>query len=169
MYVQPTNLTKWPISLLLASLTTAAYALTADVAKPVQIEADTAIFDKAAGTATYTGNVIIRQGTLEITAGNIQINAPNNEIQNIMATGTPVNLKQQMDNGKLAQGKANELQYFVKDKRLILRGNAELLQDKDRFASNTIEYSPDNGQLKAGGTGKSGRVSATFYPTNKAQ
>ncbi len=169
MYVQPTNLTKWPISLLLASLTTAAYALTADVAKPVQIEADTAIFDKAAGTATYTGNVIIRQGTLEITAGNIQINAPNNEIQSIMATGTPVNLKQQMDNGKLAQGKANELQYFVKDKHLILRGNAELLQDKDRFASSTIEYSPDNGQLKAGGTGKSGRVSATFYPTNKAQ
>lgn len=169
MYVQPTNLTKWITSLLLASFTTAAYALTADVAKPVQIEADTAVFDKVAGTATYTGNVIIRQGTLEITAGTIQINAPNNEIQTIVATGTPVNLKQQMDNGKLAQGKANELQYFVKDKRLILRGNAELMQDKDRFASNSIEYSPDNGQLKAGGTGKSGRVSATFYPTNKAE
>ena len=169
MCVQLTKLTEWTFCVLLVGYASTAYALNADVEKPVQIEADTAIFDKIAGTATYTGNVIIRQGTLEILANNIQIIAPNNEIQQILATGAPVSLKQKMENGKLAQGQANQLQYRVKDKHLILKGNALLSQDQDRFSSNLIEYSPDNGQLKAGGSGRSGRVSATFYPTNKAE
>lgn len=171
MYVQLIKPIKWLTLLLLGSMISTAYALNSDVEKPVQIEADEAIFDKAAGTATYNGNVVIRQGTLEIFASHIQINAPGNEIQNIVASGNPVSLKQTMENGKLAQGQAAEMQYFVKDKRLIFNGNAKLTQDKDMFASNHIEYLPDSGQLIAGSKGstsKTGRVSATFYPTNKA-
>ena len=128
MCVQPTKPIKWLLYLLLTSMSTGVHALTTDVEQPVQIEADQAVFDKSAGTATYSGNVIIRQGTLEIFASNIQINAPDNEIKNITATGKPVSLKQKMDNGKLATGQANEMQYFVKDKRLILNGNAQLTQ-----------------------------------------
>ncbi len=165
--IKSTN--EWLLCLLLASVSLPAYALKSDVEEVVQIEANSAVFDKAAGTATYDGNVIIRQGTLEILAAHIEINAPGNEIHSIVATGTPVSLKQKMDNGKLVQGKASSIQYLVKDKRLIMTGNAELMQDQDRFASNHIEYLPDSGQLKAGGTGKSGRVSAVFYPTNKAE
>ncbi|WP_242632910.1 lipopolysaccharide transport periplasmic protein LptA [Thiothrix fructosivorans] len=157
--------------MLLSVVATTAHALKADVEAPVQIEANSAVFDKMAGTASYDGNVIIRQGTLEILAAHIEINAPNNEITSIMATGAPVSLKQTMDNGKRASGKARTMQYWVKEKRLILDGDAELLQDQDRFTSNHIEYLTGTGQLKAGGTGgkgKSGRVSAVFYPTNKA-
>lgn len=168
MFAQPIKSTKWLATLLLSGMLSHAYALSSDVEKPVEIEADSAIFDKAAGTATYDGNVMIRQGTLEILASRIEINAPDNEIRAIIATGGPVSLKQTMDNGKLVQGKANEIEYSVKDKRLLLTGNAELMQDKDKFTSNRIEYQPDTGQLKAGGSGKSGRVSAIFYPTNKA-
>ncbi|MBO0614791.1 MAG: lipopolysaccharide transport periplasmic protein LptA [Pseudomonadota bacterium] len=175
MCAQPTKsnkrLTTGLLCLLLSVVATTAHALKADVEAPVQIEANSAVFDKMAGTASYDGNVIIRQGTLEILAAHIEINAPNNEITSIMATGAPVSLKQTMDNGKRASGKARTMQYWVKEKRLILDGDAELLQDQDRFTSNHIEYLTGTGQLKAGGTGgkgKSGRVSAVFYPTNKA-
>lgn len=169
MFAQPTKLTNWLCIALLTS-SSSAYALSSDVEKPVMIEADSAVFDKQAGTASYTGNVSIKQGSLEIFASHIEINAPENEIKTIIATGGPVRLQQKMDNGKLVKGKASEINYFVKNKRLILNGNAELMQDKDRFTSNHIEYLPDTGQLKAGGKGKgsSGRVSAVFYPTNKA-
>ena len=178
MCAQPTKstpsnngLTPWLLCLLLAGMASTAYAIKSDVEAPVQIEADAAVFDKMAGKASYDGNVSIRQGTLEILAAHIEINAPNNEIVSIVATGSPVSLKQKMDNGKLASGKAREMQYLGKEKRLILNGDAELLQDQDRFTSNHIEYLTDTGQLKAGGTGskgKAGRVSAVFYPTNKA-
>jgi lipopolysaccharide transport periplasmic protein LptA len=168
MCAQPTKLNKWLLCLLLAGITSTAHALKSDVEAPVQIEADSAVFDKMAGTATYEGNVSIKQGTLEILATRIEINAPNNEIVSIFAIGVPVSLKQKMDNGKLASGKAREMHYLVKEKRLILDGDAELLQDQDRFTSNHIEYLTGTGQLQAGGKGKSGRVSAVFYPTNKA-
>ncbi len=168
MCAQPTKLNKWLLCLLLAGITSSAYALKTDVAAPVQIEADSAVFDKLAGTASYDGNVSIIQGTLEILAAHIEINAPNNEIISIIATGVPVSLKQKMDDGKLASGKAREMQYLVKEKRLILNGDAELLQGQDRFTSNHIEYLTSTGQLTAGGKGKAGRVSAVFYPTNKA-
>lgn len=166
-----TKLNKGLLCLLLAGMVSSAHALKSDVEEAVRIEADSAVFDKMVGTASYDGNVNIRQGTLQILATHIEINAPNNEIQSIVATGSPVSLQQKMDNGKLVQGKAREIRYLVKEKRLILDGDAELMQDKDRFTSNHIEYLPDSGQLKAGGTaskGKSGRVSAIFYPTNKA-
>lgn len=154
--------------LLLGGSHPAAHALKTDVEQPVQIEADSAVFDKQAGTASYEGNVRIQQGSLLITAARIDIIAPNNEITSIAATGTPVVLQQQMDNGKQVQGKANHIRYLVKEKRLILDGDAELTQDRDRFTSSHIEYLPATGQLTAGGKGKGGRVSAVFYPTNKA-
>ena len=175
MCAQPTKsnkrLTTGLLCLLLSGVASTAYAIKSDVEAPVQIEANSAVFDKMAGTASYDGNVTIRQGTLEILAAHIEINAPNNEIISIVASGAPVSLKQTMDNGKRASGKARTMQYWVKEKRLILDGDAELLQDQDRFTSNHIEYLTGTGQLKAGGTGgkgKSGRVSAVFYPTNKA-
>lgn len=169
MFIQHTKLNKWLLGLLILSSTTTAYALKSDVEQPVTIEADEAVFDKNAGTASYDGNVIIKQGTLEILASHIDILAPESEIQTITATGSPVSFKQQMDDNKQAQGKANEMQYHVKEKRLLLKGNAELQQDQDKFSGNYIEYLPNDGQLKANGEGsKSGRISATFYPTNKA-
>ena len=175
MCAQPTKsnkrLTTGLLCLLLSGVASTAYAIKSDVEAPVQIEANSAVFDKMAGTASYDGNVTIRQGTLEILAAHIEINAPNNEIISIVASGAPVSLKQTMDNGKRASGKAKTMQYWVKEKRLVLDGDAELLQDQDRFTSNHIEYLTGTGQLKAGGTagkGKSGRVSAVFHPTNKA-
>lgn len=154
--------------LLLAALPSLVHALASDVEKPLQIDADTATFDKKAGTAVYTGKVVVHQGSLEILAAEVHITAPENKIQLVVATGAPVNFKQQMDDGKQAVGHSNKMQYFVAEKRLLLDGDAELAQDQDKFSGNHIEYLPNTGQLNADGSGsKSGRVSATFYPTNK--
>jgi len=80
-----------------------------------------------------------------------------------------VKFKQKMDDGKLAKGQANRVVYLVESKRIVLDGNAAITQNNDNFASNHIEYSISNGELKAGNKktpGKS-RVKAVFYPTNK--
>lgn len=178
-----TNLrcTKLFASLALASFLSTAYAVSEDVTKPVSLEADSVIFNKQAGTAVYAGNVQIKQGTLSISAGRIDINAPENEIQTIRATGNPVRFQQMMDNGKQAIGTAKSMQYFVLQKRLVLEGDATLSQDKDTFNSNQIEYDIRSGELKAGraaskddqNTGsepkKPDRVRAIFYPSNQAR
>jgi lipopolysaccharide export system protein LptA len=149
------------------------WALTEDTKKPVSISANSVVFNKAKGYAVYEGNVSIKQGTLEISAWKIELFAPGNEIQRIEASGSPVIFKQRMDDGKLAQGKGKKMRYLVKEKRLILTGEAELSQDKDRFSSNQIQYSLRTGELTAGNNKRTdknqptGRVRAIFYPTNK--
>jgi lipopolysaccharide export system protein LptA len=165
---------------LVVGIPTLSHALSKDVEEPVTINADAAEFDRNAGKAAYIGNVVIKQGTLEIKAGRVDIIAPNNEIQTITAAGNPITFNQLMDDGKQASGQAKQMIYQVGQKRLVLTGDAVLMQDRDRFASNRIEYQTNTGQLKAGNATagaekqtpdqrRQGRVSATFYPTNKAQ
>ncbi len=158
------------ILLLSASL---ASALKSDAEKPVHIDADSVLFNKTKGLAVYEGNVSIVQGTLKITAHRIEINAPNNEIESITATGKPVSFQQKMDDGKLAKGSANKLLFLVKEKRLLMDGNAVISQNNDKFSSNHIEYSTLTGELKAGKNqkvpGSKGRVKVIFYPSNKAK
>lgn len=151
--------------------TSSAFALSSDIKQPVTIDADSVSFNKAKGYAVYEGNVSIEQGTLKIKAAKIEIFAPNNDIDRIVANGAPVSFQQKMDDGKFAIGKANNVQYKVKAKQLTLSGNASLSQDKDTFSSPNIVYSIATGELTAGGTPagsnkKPGRVKAIFYPSN---
>ncbi|KAG1665759.1 Lipopolysaccharide export system ATP-binding protein LptB [Nymphon striatum] len=156
---------------LVLAVTSPAIALKDDVSKPVHIDADSVVFNKSKGFATYEGNVAIKQGTLVMRAHKIEIKAPNNKIILIEAKGSPVSIQQKMDDGKMAKGSAKHIRYLVEDKRLILTGNAELSQNSDKFSSNHIEYSVRSGELKAGDKKSAGkdRVRAIFYPSNKAK
>jgi lipopolysaccharide export system protein LptA len=152
-------------------VSSSAHALRDDIEKPVHINADSVLFNKTKGLAVYEGNVSIVQGSLDIRAAKIEINAPNNEIVKISANGSPVSFQQKMDNGKLAKGKANRVTYLVKEKRLFLDGNAVISQNNDKFSSDHIEYSMSSGELKAGNKKAPGknRVKAIFYPSNKSK
>lgn len=155
---------------LLVTLSSTANALKDDIEKPVQIDADSVLFNKTKGIGVYEGNVSIVQGSLDIRATKIEIDAPNGEIQKITASGSPVKFKQKMDDGNLAQGEANSVVYLVDSKSIILDGNAAITQNNDKFTSNHIVYSISDGELQAGdkeASGK-GRVKAIFYPTNKS-
>jgi len=159
------------LALCLALISTTSFALKSDVEKPVNINADTVLFNRVKGLAVYEGNVNISQGTLEIRAHKIEIFAPNNEIEKIIAQGKPVSFKQKMDDGKLVKGGANRVIYQIKNKRLFMDGNAFITSGKDKFSSNHIEYSIQNGELKAGNkkSPAKNRVNVIFYPTNKAK
>jgi lipopolysaccharide export system protein LptA len=159
------------LSLLLACLPLTSHALSEDVEKPLNIESDTAEFDNSNGTATYVGNVLSTQGTLEIKSETLNIQAPENEIETVTAKGTPVNFQQQMDDGKMVVGHSQTMIYLVKEKKLILKGNAELQLEKDVIENDHIEYYVDSGELHAGNKNtkqKGDRVKAVFHPTNKA-
>ena len=161
-------------SMLIASLlvlSSSVQALKDDIEKPVYINANSVLFNKSKGLGVYEGNVSIVQGSLDIRAAKIEINAPGGEITKITATGGPVKFQQKMDDGKLAKGQANRVVYQVANKRIVLDGNATITQNNDKFASNHIEYSISNGELKAGNKKSAGksRVKAVFYPTNKTK
>ena len=162
------------VTVLLSSLLlshSSVHALKDDIEKPVYINADSVLFNKAKGQGVYEGNVTIVQGSLDIRAAKIDIHAPGGEIKTITATGSPVKFQQKMDDGKLAKGQANRVVYQVANKRIVLDGNAVITQNNDRFASNHIQYSTSSGELKAGNKKAAGRsrVKAVFFPSNKSK
>ena len=145
------------------------WGLSKDIEQPVNIEADTVMFNNEKGIANYQGHVIIVQGSLEIRADKVNIQAPDHEIVSIVATGKPVKMQQTMDDGQLVKGQGNTITYQVKGKKIILTGKAKLEQGKDMISNNNITYLPASGELKAGGKKNSGRVKAVFHPSNKVK
>lgn len=50
-----------------------AFALQSDSRQPIQIEADQGSLDQANQSTTFSGNVVIRQGTLNISAARVNV------------------------------------------------------------------------------------------------
>ena len=70
---------------LLTLLPTFSSALESDREQPIRIQADAAIVDEASGSSVYTGNVIITQGTLKVTANEVEIFTADSEVIQIIA------------------------------------------------------------------------------------
>lgn len=174
MYKQNLNrLSRYLVLLMWLATSSSAMALSTDIKQPLRISADTVVFNKAKGTAVYSGNVVIIQGSLQIRAWEINISAPKNAINTMSAKGSPAIFQQTMDDGKVAKGSSKLIRYFVKQKKMTLDGDAVLTQNNDKFSSDHIEYSTRTGELKAGiprikgkKQNPKGRVNAIFYPTN---
>lgn len=73
----------------------AAFALPSDRNQPITLLADRATFNERTGVTTYSGNVIIEQGTMKLQANSIVANLNNKrQISLITATGSPAQFQQ---------------------------------------------------------------------------
>ena len=162
-----------PLALLLTALSLASVdskALTSDRQKNIHVQADSAIVDDKSGQSTYTGNVVIDQGTLHITADKVQITSKQNEVVKVVASSNEhsehlAHYQQQPDNSQqLVQADAREITWLVKERRLELQGNATLKQTKDSFFSGeTIHYDVGTGTVNAR-SGSDAQVETVFKP-----
>lgn len=147
---------------------TYAYALPEDSQKPIHLSADKATYSERTGTTTYSGNVVITQGSLKIHAQHLTVQlGADRSITAATAQGTPATFEQiiSLDKG-LAKGRANQIQYNAQTGIVTLTGNAKLTQDGNTFAGNTIRYSLSAGDVEAqAGGGR--RVELVIAPNTK--
>ncbi len=134
-----------------------AFALQSDRSQPISLVADRATYNDKTGVTTYSGNVIIEQGTLKIQAANIVANLnKSRQISTVTANGSPAKFQQQLDTKKgLAKGEASKIIYNAETGILTLIGNAYLYQDGASIRSNTLRYSMNKGDIEANGSGAS--------------
>ncbi len=150
--------------LLLARTSSVGLARTGDADKPVHIESDRAELDRRAGIGRYIGNVRITQGSMRILADELRIFIAGNKIDQMVATGHPVRLRQLTDDNREITGQALRIVYRASDNDISLEEDAELRQDGNRFASERISYNIGTGVVTAG-TGEAGeRVEVTIQP-----
>jgi len=144
------------ISLLLTSLITLpALALESDATEEITIQSDRAELDRKAGTAIYTGDVILEQGTLKITADRITlISNKQRKLTKAIAVGQPAHFQQQMEGEKgLTKAQGKTITYLTTNKNITLLEDATLEQEGNLFTGETIIYNMVNENVSAkGGT-----------------
>ncbi|CAD9194396.1 MAG: lipopolysaccharide transport periplasmic protein LptA [Acinetobacter bohemicus] len=149
-----------------------ALAIPADRNQAISLVADRATYNEKTGITTYTGNVIIEQGTMKLQADSIVANLnAKREISTITATGRPARFQQQVDVNKgLAKGQAQKIIYNAETGIITLSGGALLQQNGASIRGNTLKYSMNKGDVEATGTpnssgSSSGRVQIVIPPS----
>lgn len=119
------------------------------------------------GPCVLTGNVHIVQGSLEIQAARADIRQGDGDIQSAKLSGSPVRLKQDMDNGGTMNATASQVDYDLQQDTVVFTGKAVVQQPgQGSISGERIVYNMRTGQVQGGGDG--GRVSLQFEPRNKA-
>ena len=132
---------KAALFLLGIGLTGGAHALSSDQEQPLNIDADTVEINDKTGVSVYTGNVIATQGTLVLNADIVTIYSPQRELDKVIAEGNPARYKQRPDNkDEDVRAKAQRMEYYAAQEKLILLEGGHLWQGQDEFSGNRIEY-----------------------------
>ncbi|MGH8596412.1 MAG: lipopolysaccharide transport periplasmic protein LptA [Gammaproteobacteria bacterium] len=140
--------------LCLVALGDLAYALATDVEQPIEIEADFAELDDQAGRTTYTGNVVVVQGTMRMTGEKLIANFDENrQLVDVYLEGKPAYFKQTPDGGKQdIEGEGLQIEYHQKKSLLYLIDQASLKQGERLFEGYRINYDTERSIITGRGT-----------------
>ncbi|MGA9854453.1 MAG: lipopolysaccharide transport periplasmic protein LptA [Gammaproteobacteria bacterium] len=146
-----------------------AWALKSDKTQAINIQSDHGDFQSDAssnnGTGIYTGNVIITQGSIRITADKAILHMLNGEIQTADITGAPATFQQQPDSGPLSHGVADEITYDANKNVVVLTGHAHVQQGERQITGDVIQYNTATEHVTAtGGKTSGGRINITIPP-----
>lgn len=141
------------ISLLAGIYTSPVFALPTDKNETIRGSADKLTVDQKNGIATYTGSVIIQQGTLVISADSIVIHTnADNDVEKMVAQGSPARFQQQPDKDQgLVTAAAKQITYTPDNQRLLLIEDASVEQNGAVMSGPRIDYDLVKEVMKAAG------------------
>lgn len=161
------------------------FAEKADRSKPIQLEADRATVEdvnrkESTRISTFTGNVILTQGTLRIKADKLVMKEDRNGFRHAIATGNLVTFRQKRDGlNEYVEGWSERAEYDSKADKIELFRQARLKRGSDEVNGDYISYEMTTEFFKVIGnnnravepdttnTGK--RVRITIQPKNKSE
>ncbi len=133
---------------LLSSLT--AVALPDDRDQAIYIQSDRAERDERKGTTVYTGDVEIDQGSLHISAEQVTIHSTDDEVSEIVATGSPAKMHQKpAADREPVYARARTIQYDVIGEILTLVEQATVTQEGSTVTGERIVYYVKEQRVKA--------------------
>ena len=150
------------------------FAEAADRDKPIDLEADSVKVDDAKQTSTYTGNVILTQGTLVIHADKLIVREDKEGFQHSTSLGNPTTFKQKREGkNEYMEGSAQRIEYDGRMDKVQLYTKAWVKRGEDIVHGDYIMYdaNAEYAEVIGGGTATparpTGRVRAIIQPKNK--
>ncbi len=140
-----------------------------DSSEPINIEANRMVSQESANSVVFIGNVDARQGKLTIRTDEMTVfytAAKNNKDKQAASQMEKLSCK---NNVKIVQGDwlgtGDRMDYFAKERKVILSGNAKAWQGQNMVAGKTIIYYLDEKRsvVEQDETTKS-RVKAVLHP-----
>jgi lipopolysaccharide export system protein LptA len=152
-----------------------ALAESADRDKPIDLEADTLKVDDAKQISTYSGNVILTQGTLVIRADKLIVREDSGGFQQSTSLGNPTTFKQKREGkNEYMEGSAQRIEYDGRMDKIQLYTKAWVKRGEDIVHGDYISYDANSeyaevlgGTKSTDGVTSSGRVRAVIQPKNK--
>ena len=152
-----------------------ALAESADRDQPIELEADTVTVNDAKKISTYSGNVILTQGSLVIHADKLIVHEDEQGFQHSTSTGNPSTFKQKREGkNEYMEGSAQRIEYDGRMDKVQLYTRASVKRGGDIVHGDYIsydanaEYAEVLGGIKSESGGpSSGRVKAIIQPKNK--
>lgn len=161
------NINKLSVVLLML-LSTAALAKNTDFSQPIEVNADRNEASLKQQMLVYSGNVIVKQGTLLIKADKLTVDRSAGEGKEVfIAVGRPAVYSQVLDGEKPIQASAEEIRYAMATRVLTLTGKAEITQSGSLVRSAKIEYDLVKEQLSAESEEGKERVTTIFTSEGK--
>jgi len=151
------------------------FAEAADRDKPIELEADTVTVNDAKKISTYSGNVILTQGTLIIHADKLIVREDKEGFQHSTSNGNPTTFKQKLEGkNEYMEGNAQRIEYDGRMDKVQLYTRAWVKRGEDIVHGDYISYDANaeyaeviGGVKSESGDSSSGRVKAIIQPKNK--
>lgn len=130
-----------------------------DTSQPVEVTADQLAVDQGDGSATFSGNVLVGQGEMRLSATTVRVEygEGNNEIRRLHASGG-VMLASPTDAAEAA-----DAIYTIASGEVVMTGNVLLTQGKSAISGQKLVIN-----LKSGIGTMQGRVQTVFQPGGSA-
>jgi len=154
----------------------------ADRNKPVYLEADRATVEdvnrkEASRVSIFTGNVVLTQGTMRISADKVIMKEDHNGFRYATATGDLVSFRQKRDGlDEYVEGWSERAEYDSKTDKIELFRQARLKRGSDEVQGDYISYDMNSEFFKVIGSKERGveagpdkRVRITIQPKNKSE
>ena len=131
-----------------------AWAKSSDRNQPMDLTAnsqDCSLADDT-GPCVFSGNVRIVQGTLDVRAARADVRRGGGDIRRVILTGSPVRLKQELDDGGTIDATASNVDYDLQTETVVFTGDVELNQPgRGTMAGGRIVYNMATGRVQGGG------------------
>ncbi len=137
--------------LMLIAVATPLQALEEDSEKPIYIEANSAFYDEKSDRSTYTGNVVLIQGSLKVLSDKMVAYLPNGEVEKVIFYGNPVRFwqKPKPDEEEI-HGTSKRAEYYLDKEVIVLIDDAVVFHGTNKYTSDRIEYEQKTGVIRAG-------------------
>jgi lipopolysaccharide export system protein LptA len=150
--------------LVLALVATGAAGRSSDRNQPMDIDAgrsEGGLDDRL--PTIFSGGVSISQGSLDIRATTATVTTRNGDPSRAVLVGSPVVLRQQMDDGTPMTARASKVDYDLTTEVVVFTGAVRIEQPRGTMSGERIVYNMRTGRVDSGGAGN-GRVKVRINP-----